>query len=134
MLSIKLIRETNNIDVKWPSEKLVDLIGFRERAGNRIKDYLRNHGIEGLSLRELMELFLTPASNRPKSESESWSNIPILRQPQFGIYLYDSALLTLTEVDLGSAFRAEWMARIYSLKLHELRHRPANKTLESDRA
>ena len=74
-----------------------------------------------------MGLFLPTASNHHKSETEFWPNIPILRQPQFGIYLYDSALLTLTEADLGSAFRAEWVQRIYSLKLHELRHSPANK-------
>lgn len=134
MSSIKSIHETNNSDAKWQSEKLVDSIGFRAKAGNRIKDYLRDNGIEGLSLRELMGLFLPPASNRHKSESEFWSNIPILSQPQFGIYLYDSAILTLTEADLGSAFRVEWMARIYSLKLYELRHSPANKALERDRA
>jgi len=68
MSSIKLIRETNNIDVKWPSEKLVDSIGFRARSGNRIKDYLRDHGIEGLSLRELMGLFLPPASETWRSK------------------------------------------------------------------
>ncbi len=133
MASMKSINETNNIDVKWPSEELVDSIGFRARAGNRIKAYLRDHGIEELSFRELMGLFLPPASSRHKKESEFRSNIPILSQPQFGIYLYDSALLTLAEAELGSAFRAEWMSRIYSFKLHELRHSPANKALDKDR-
>ena len=134
MMIAKSIHEINNIDVKWPSEKLVDSIGFRTKAGNRIKDYLSDHGIVKLSLRELIDLFLPPTSNIHKSEYEFWVNIPILKQPQFGPYLYDSALLTLTEVELGAAFRAEWMLRIYSLKLHELRHRPANKALERDRA
>ena len=122
--------DTNDIDAKWPSEKLVDSIGFRTKAGNRIKDYLNNHGIDKLSLRELLDLFLPPASNIFKSEYEFWVDIPILKQPQFGPYLYDSALLTLTEAELGSGFRAEWMLRIYSLKLHELRHRPANKSVK----
>jgi hypothetical protein len=106
MESNKSIHEINNIDVKWPSGKLVDSIGFRAKAGNRIKDYLSNHGIEELSFRELMGLFLPPASNSHKSEGEFWSNIPILSQPQFWIHLYDSALLTLTEAELGSAFIA----------------------------
>ena len=127
------IPDTNDIDVKWPSEKLAESIGFRTKAGNRIKDYLNDRGIVKLSLRELLDLFLPPASNIFKSEYEFWVSIPILKQPQFGPYLYDSALLTLTEVELGAAFRAEWMLRIYSLKLHELRHRPANKALERDR-
>jgi hypothetical protein len=125
--------ENNNIDEKWPSEKLVDSIGFRSRVGNRIKEYLSDHGMEELSFRELMELFLPSVSNRYKSECEFWSNIPILQQPQFGPFLYDSALLTLTEVELCSAFRAEWMTRIYSLKLHELRHCSANKAFMRDR-
>ena len=129
MLLDKAKHETYDIDIKWPSEELVDLIGFRTKAGNRIKDYLKDHGIVKLSLRKLIDLFLTPASNTHKSEYEFWVNIPILKQPQFGPYLYDSALLTLTEAELGAAFRAEWMLRIYSLKLHELRHCPANKRL-----
>jgi len=130
MTSAKSIRETNDIDERWPSENLVDSIGFRTKAGNRIKDYLNDHGIVKLSLRELIDLFLPPASNNHKSEYEFWVNIPILKQPQFGPYLYDSALLTMTEVELGVAFRAEWMLRIYSLKLHELRHLPANKRFQ----
>ncbi len=125
----KSIRETNDIDVKWPSGKLVDSIAFRTKSGNRIKDYLNDHGIMELSLRELIDLFLPPELNIHKSEYEFWVSIPILRQSQFGPYLYDSALLTLTEAELGAAFRTEWMLRIYSLKLHELRHCPANKSV-----
>ncbi len=41
--------------------------------------------------------------------------------------------IMLTEIELGAAFRAEWMLRIYSLKLHELRHCPANIAFERDR-
>lgn len=130
MTTAKSIRETNDIDVRWPSEKLVDSTGFPTKAGNRIKDYLKDHGIVKLSLRELIDLFLPPASNIHKSEYAFWVNIPILKQPQFGPYLYDAALLTMTEVELGAAFRAEWMLRIYSLKLHELRHLPANKRFQ----
>jgi hypothetical protein len=133
MMIGKSIRDTNDLDVKWPSETLVESIGFQTKPGNRIKDYLNDLGIVKLSLRELIDLFLPPASKIHKSKYEFWANIPILKQPQFGPYLYDSALLTLTEIELGAAFRAEWMLRIYSLKLHELRHCPANKALERDR-
>ena len=125
---LKKINEVNNIDVKWPSEKLVDSITFRTKAGNRIKEYLINSGIVELSLRQFMDLFLPPASKSYKSEYDFWVNIPILKQPQFGSYLYDSALLRLTEIELCGAFKTEWMQRIYSLKLHELRHKPANKS------
>lgn len=130
MMITKTKHKTYDIDVKWPSEELVDSIGFRTKAGNRIKDSLNDHGIVELNLRELIDLFLPPASSTHKSEYEFWVNIPILKQPQLGPYLYDSALLTLTEAELGAAFRGEWMLRIYSLKLHELRHRPANKRFQ----
>lgn len=130
MLLGKAKDNTYDIDEKWPYIKLVDLIGFRTKAGNRIKDYLKDHGIVELSIRELIDLFLPPASDNYKSEYEFWVSIPIRKQPQFGRYLYDSALLTLSEAKLGAAFRAEWMLRIYSLKLHELRNCPANKRVE----
>ncbi|CAB1067368.1 hypothetical protein D1AOALGA4SA_27 [Olavius algarvensis Delta 1 endosymbiont] len=51
----KSIPTANDIDIKWPSENLVESIGFRTKAGNRIKDYLNDHGILKLSLRELIE-------------------------------------------------------------------------------
>ena len=130
MLSGKPIVETNDIDMRWPSTKLVDTIGFRTKAGNRIIDYLNRKGIREISLSAFMDLFLPTASNTFKSNSEFWGCIPIFKQPQFGPYLYDTALLTLTEVDMGDAFRAEWMLRIYSLKLHELRNKPANKRFQ----
>ncbi len=118
-----------DIDIKQPHEPLVDLIGFQTKPGNRIKTYLESHGMLELSLRDFMDLFLPPASNDFISEDDFWRSIPILKQPQFGPYLYDSALLSLTEAELGDAFRSEWMLRIYSLKLHELRHRPGNERL-----
>ena len=130
MASAKSIREVNDIDVKWPAEMLVDSIGFQTKAGNRIKDYLNQQGAVKTSLRDLMGLLLPPASCTYKRDEDFWRSIPILRQAQFGPYLYDSALLTLTEGDLGAAFEAEWMKRIYSLKLHELRHLPANKRFQ----
>jgi hypothetical protein len=122
-------RKLYDIEEKWPYEPLVDLIGFQTKPGNRIKDYLVTHGFLELSLRDLMDFFLPPASSVFISEDDFWRSIPILKQPQFGPYLYDSAMLSLTEAELGDAYRSEWMLRIYSLKLHELRHRPANERL-----
>jgi len=87
MTSAESIHEINDIDVKWPSEELVDSIGFRTKSGNRIKDYLNDHGIRELSLRELIDLFLPPELNIHKSQYEFWVSIPILRQSQFGPYM-----------------------------------------------
>lgn len=126
----KKIHKTNNIDVKWPSEELVDSIGFQTKARNRIKEFLIDHGIEEITIRRFLDLFLPPESKEYKTEHEFWMSIPILRQSQFGPYLYDSALLSLTESNLCIAFRTEWRLRIYSLKLHELRNSPGNKKLQ----
>ncbi len=127
---IKKIKITNNIDVKWPSEELLDSIGFQTKAGNRIKEFLIDRGIDEITLRQFIDLFLPPETKEYKTDYEFWGSIPILKQSQFGPYLYDSALLTLTEADLCAAFKTEWILRIYSLKLHELKNKPANKRLQ----
>jgi hypothetical protein len=69
-----------------------------------------------------MDLFLPAAFS-------GYSNIPILRQPQFGKYCYQSALLTLCDAKLGTACRTEWASRIYALKVWELRRSPANRAV-----
>ena len=73
-----------------------------------------------MSVRELMDVFLPPPSAPLLDFSDWWRRIPILDQPQFGPILHDSALLTLTEADLGPAYRAEWAARLDRLKVYEL--------------
>ncbi len=119
-----------DIDAKWPAATLVDLFCFRTKSRNRINDYLNDNGIAHLSLREFMDLFLPEGSDVYESKAKLYASIPILKQPQMGPYLYDSALLTITEIELGSAFRNEWMLRIYSLKTLELRSCPANKRFQ----
>jgi len=48
-----------------------------------------------------MDLFLPAA---PFEKLDHYSDVPMSRQPQFGKYLYDSALLSLCDAKLGSAF------------------------------
>jgi len=116
-----------DIDIKYPYKKTLVWIGFQTRVGNRVEEYLADHKIEELTFRKLMDLFLPPVSDDYITREKFYLSIPILNQPQFGPYLFDSALLTMTEAKLGSAFRSEWSSRIYSLKLIELRYCPANK-------
>lgn len=120
-----------NIDIKYPYKKILTWIGFKTKVGNRVEEYFEDHRVEELSFRKFMGLFLPPGSDQYKTKNKFYLSIPILKQPQFGPYLYDSALLTLSEAKLGKAFRLEWMSRIYSLKLLELRHCPANKAILS---
>jgi hypothetical protein len=88
---------------------------------------MEQRGIEALSLRELMDVFLPPPSEPLLDFTDLWRRIPILDQPQCGPYLHDLALLTLAEADLGLALRAEWAVRLDRLKLYKLGERPTNK-------
>jgi hypothetical protein len=85
-----------------------------------VEDYLEQQEREVLSLRELMDLFIPPLSEPLLDFSDLWRCIPMLDQPQFGSILHDLALVTLTDADLGPAFRAEWAARLDRLTLYEL--------------
>jgi hypothetical protein len=120
MTIIDRVRNRNDLDVRWPARALLEALAFETRVGGRVADYMKTRGIEALSLRELMDWFLPPLSEPLLDFDDFWRHIPMLDQPQFGPYLHDSALVTLTDADLGSAFRAEWAARLDRLKLYEL--------------
>jgi hypothetical protein len=117
---IDQVRNRNNLEVRWPSRLLLEALGLQTKVRRRVVDYLEQQGIEALSVRELMDVFLPPPSAPLLDFSDWWRRIPILDQPQFGPILHDSALLTLTEADLGPAYRAEWAARLARLKVYEL--------------
>jgi hypothetical protein len=74
-----------------------------------------------------MDVFLPPPSEPLLACTDLWRRLPILDQPQCSPYLHDAALLTLAEVDLGPALRAEWAVRLDRLKLYKLGERPTNK-------
>jgi hypothetical protein len=116
-----------NIDTEYQCKRVLDLIGFKSKVNNRVAEHFEDRSIKALSFRKFMDFFLPPASDDYRTREKFYLSIPILKQPQFGPYLFDSALLTMTEAQLGSAFRSEWSSRIYSLKLIELRYCPANK-------
>ncbi len=130
-MTIDTIKNTNDLDKPWPATILLDAIGFLPRVRGRVEDYLERQNIQSLSLRELMDLFLPAALDPPFDEvAQFWMSIPILRQPQFGPYLHDSALLTMTETSMSEEFKIEWAMRICRMMLYELRRRPANKRLQ----
>jgi hypothetical protein len=130
-MTIDAIKSTNDLDKPWPARLLLNAIGFLPRVKGRVEDYLKRKNIQSLGLRELMDLFLPAVQEPPFDEvAQFWMSIPILRQPQFGPYLHDSALLTMTEAAMSQEFKAEWAMRICRLMLYELRKRPANKRLQ----
>jgi hypothetical protein len=130
-MTIGNIRNANDLDQLWPAQRLLEAVGFIPRVNGRVEDYLKRNNVQSLSLRKLMDLFLPAADEPPFDEVERfWMNIPILRQPQFGPYLHDSALLTMTEADMSQEFKTEWAMRICRMTLYDLRKKPANKRLQ----
>jgi hypothetical protein len=98
---------------------------------NRVEEYLERENVRNVSLKEAMDLFLPEALEPPFDEvAQFWMSIPMLRQPQFGPYLHDSALLTMTEAAMSKEFKVEWAMRICRLMLYDLRGRPTNKRLQ----
>jgi hypothetical protein len=120
MITIDRVRNRNDLDVRWPARPLLEALAFETRVRGRVADYMETRGVEALSLRELMDGFLPPLSEPFFDFDDFWRHIPMRDQPQFGPYLHDSALVTLTDADLGSAFRAEWAACLDRLKLYEI--------------
>ena len=120
MTTIDRVRNRNDLDMRWPSGPLLDGLGFETKVRGRVQEYMEQRGLEVLSLRDLMDLFLPPLSEPFLDFSDFWRHIPMLDQPQFGPILHDSALVTLTDADLGSAFRSEWAARLDRLNLYAL--------------
>jgi len=127
MTASEIIRSSQDLDARWAIQSLLDAVGFRTRVRGRVEDYLKERGVEELSLREFMDLFLPPTSEPISDFTDFWLHVAILQQPQFGPYLFDSALLTLTETEMSPAFSSEWASRICKMKLFELRVSPANK-------
>jgi len=113
MVTAELLRARNDIEFQWPARQLLEAVGFETKVRTRVLNLLKTRGMETLSLRGLMDLILPLTAGAPKSAEAIWGFPPIMKQPQFGPILYNSALLTLTEADLGPAFRAEWALRVY---------------------
>jgi hypothetical protein len=110
-----------------PATLLLDAIGFEKRVKNRIEEYLTSNHIVSLSILQLMDLFLPQHQEPIREYSYRYDfETPIRDQPQFGTYLFDSALLSITEAPMCRDSRVEWALRLYPLMLLELKNRPTN--------
>lgn len=119
---MKAQQDTPNIDDLdrlWPRAELLKKIGFSKRIEGRVIKHLVTHGMNELSLRQLMDQFLRDTSQPNRN---IWHDVPIMKQPQFGLYLFKYALARLSAVDLGKAFQIEWVVRLhhYNLKRNEV--------------
>lgn len=112
---MKRLDDHADLDQPVPVAELMTAVRFPPRVEHRVAEYLEARDITMLSPRQLMDLFL-PAVFR------DYGDIPIRCQPQFGKKLHIQAMLSLCEANMGKAFQGVWAARVYFLKLFELRY------------
>ncbi len=117
------IAPESELDATWPTAQLLDAIRFQPRVRGRVEQYFTNHGMISITPRQLMDLFLP---RPPFHTLDRYDEVPMHTHPQFGFYLYESALLSLCEANLGEPFVKEWAARIYCMTVAEMRESPAN--------
>jgi len=109
------IRRSNDLDKKWPIAEFLDTIGIRLQLKTCLSEYLDRDGTHGISLRELMDMFI-PRQERPPRDF--FDLLPAYRTKWVGSKTYATIIKRLTRADLGSAFAEGWMARRVQLKQH----------------
>ncbi len=120
---MKSLDEPADLEIPVPVEELLAAISFERRVRNRIREYLSRTGISDISPLHFFDLFLP---RTPFDHFALYADAPIARQQQLGVYLHESAIISIWQADLGSAWKAEWERRLLHLKLCELRASPRN--------
>lgn len=124
---MKRLDDHADLDMPMPAEELLRAVGFEPRVLHRIAEYLETRHLRMLTPRQFMDLFLPPVLG------ESYY-IPIIDHPQFGTNSLQSAVLSICEADLGKAFQGLWAARVYFMKVQELRWTLPRQAAKSRRA
>lgn len=84
-MTIDTIKRATDLEQLWPATLLLDAFGFITKVRGRIEERLISQNASKLSLRELMDMFLSPALDPPFDKTDQfWSSIPMLHQRQFG--------------------------------------------------
>lgn len=120
---MKSLDDEADLEVPVPVEELLAAISFELRVRNRIREYLSRTGISVFSPLHFLDLFIP---RTPFDHFSLYTDAPIVRQQQLGVYLHESAVISIWQADLGSAWKAEWERRLLYLKLCELRDSPRN--------
>lgn len=119
-----------DLDMPVPVAELLAAISFELRVRNRIQEYFKSTGIINISPLHLLDLFLP---RTPFDRFCVYTDAPICKQQQLGIYLHESAVISIWQASLGTAWTAEWERRLLYLKLCELRASPRNPLNKSGR-
>jgi len=104
---IKRIKQSENMDEKWPMLDLVYAINLSTKARIRMIKYFSGENKKEVSLQEIINSMALP-----ELEYElSLKNIPILKQKQLGMILYREMVRSLSKVDFGEKFQKGWKER-----------------------
>ncbi len=115
---MKSLDDPADLAIPVPVEELLAAIPFELRVRNRIREYLNQTGMTDISPPHFFDLCLP---RTPFDHFSLYSDAPIVRQQQLGIYLHESAVISIWQAPLGTAWTAVWQNRLLYLKLSELR-------------
>jgi len=120
---MKSLDDPADLEIPVAVDELLAAISFELRVRNRVQEFLTSNGIIDISPLEFLDLFL------PRTPFDRFclhTDAPICRQQQLGIYLHESAVISIWQASLGTAWKAQWERRLLYLKLWELRSSPRN--------
>jgi hypothetical protein len=116
---LAILRATDDINKKWPTNFLVDGFQFPKKTTWALNKYFERHNIIQLSLLDLMNLLI---AEKELHETDLWMNVPALKEKWMGRKTYASLVEYLSKYDLGHNFNTEWGNRIKKLKRYAMKN------------
>jgi hypothetical protein len=116
---LALIKITDVIKKKWPTNFLIDGFQFPKKTTWALNKYFGRHSITQFSLLDLMNLLV---AENELHDSDLWMNVPALKEKWVGRKTYSSLVEHLSQYDLGHTFNAEWAKRIKKLMRYSMKH------------
>ena len=116
---IEIIRITDDIKKKWPTNFLVDGLQLTKKTAWALNKYFDRHNITQFSLLDLMNFLIAENELHGK---ELWMNVPAFKEKWVGRKTYASLVEYLCKYDLGHTFNTEWAKRIKKLIQYLIKH------------
>ena len=101
-----MARLQNDLDMWWPCEIIVPMLGLRGWPKKLMGDYFLHRRRKTISLRQLMDLVL------PHGFKEWPDDIPLLRCAGIGDSTHQAMVDALSACNLGPSFQADWRQRM----------------------
>lgn len=101
------IRQADDINRRWPTDRLLDALFSGAREINCLKGHYYDHR-HGISLKDLMDLMIPSGITADTVYEDA---VPALRLRCLGATTYEEIIHRLSELDLGPSFKCEWEVR-----------------------